>query len=221
MKQKLFLFTLVFLIFMAREAYSDIVYLKNGRHIEGLIEKEDNDSVVLNVGFGTVKFRRIEIEKLYRSDTREVEEIQRDWAAQKKLEEKLWAEREKRLVKERRRKEFEPKEARFLSVKEHVVVDALLNKKVKASFLLDTGATVVLLSDRIAKRLKINSRRSDKDRVKVQMADGRMIDARFIILDSVSVEGAEVTASVVCDHTPSEQPQGQNDDGIAQEAGCI
>lgn len=177
---------------MTQEACSDIVYLKNGRHIEGLIKKESEDNIVLDVGFGTVKFRRIEIEKIRYSDKKETREIQKDWQAQKKLQKKRRLEREKELEEKRLRKEFEPKEVGYLNEKEHIVVNTLLNKKVKASFLLDTGATVVLLSNRIAKKLKISLRGSNKDKIKVQTADGRMIDAKFIILDSVSVEGIEV-----------------------------
>jgi len=192
MKRRVFLFIVVFFIFMTSEACSDIVYLKNGRHIEGLVKKESEDNVVLDVGFGTVKFRRIEIENIYYSDKKETRKMQRGWEMQKKLEKKRWLEREKELEEEKRRKEFEPKEVGYLNEKEHIVVSALLNKKVKASFLLDTGATVVLLSNRIAKRLKISLRGSNKDRVKMQTADGRIIDAKFIILDSVSVEGLEV-----------------------------
>lgn len=192
MKRRVFLFIVVLFIFMTREARSDIVYLKNGRHIEGLIKKESEDNVVLDVGFGTIKFRHIEIEKIHYSDKKETGKIEKDWQAQKKLQKKRQLEREKELEETRRRKEFEPKEVGYLNEKEHIVVNTLLNKKVKASFLLDTGATVVLLSNRIAKRLKISLRGSNKDKVKVQTADGRMIDAKFIILDSVSVEGIEV-----------------------------
>lgn len=191
MKLMLFSFTVIFLVCLTPAAYSDTVYLKNGRHIEGLIEKDGEDNIVLDVGFGTIKFMLAEIEKIYHSDTKENEEMQKDWKAQRKLEEKMWAEKEKRLKKERLRRELEPQKVGYVDVEEHIVVRALLNKKVKASFLLDTGATVVLLSDRIAKKLKINPGSSNKDNVKVQTADGRLIDARFVILDNISIEGVE------------------------------
>ena len=191
MKALMFLFIPLFLLFIAPEAYPDIVYLKNGRHIEGLIEKEDKDNVVLDVGFGTVKFRRVEIEEVYRSDKREVKDIKKEWKEQKKLEEKRWVEREKEREEESRSREFEPKKIPFSGAEESIVVNALLNKKVKASFLLDTGATAILLSDRIAKRLRINLGGPEKDKVKVRTADGRLLDAKFVVLDTVSVEGLE------------------------------
>lgn len=191
MKIALFLFIPIFLVSLASEVYSDVVYLKNGRHIEGLIKKEDKDNVVLDVGFGAVKFRRAEVESIYRSDKKETRDIQKEWKEQKKLEKKRWAEREKELEEENRRMEFEPKKIPFSGAEESIVVNALLNKKVKASFLLDTGATAILLSDRIAKRLRINFKESEKDKVKVRTADGRLLDAKFVVLDTVSVEGLE------------------------------
>ncbi len=183
--------------------YPDTIYLRNGRNIEGLIKKEDGKSVLLDVGFGTVKFRREEIKDISRSSREEAFNIRKRWGEQRKLEEERMSRRKKELEETRQKKEFEPKEARFIQDKNKIVVEALLNKKVKASLLLDTGATVVLLSSGIAKRLRIRKNATKKDMVKVQMADGRKVNAQLIVLNTVSVEGAkarDVEAVVLSDY---------------------
>jgi len=203
-KFRLVLFTVIFLIsWMSSGAYPDTIYLRNGRNIEGLIKKEDGKSVLLDVGFGTVKFRREEIKDISRSSREEAFNIRKGWGEQRKLEEERMSRRKKELEKTRQKKEFEPKEARFIQDKNKIVVEALLNKKVKASLLLDTGATVVLLSSGVARRLRIRKNTAKKDMVKVQMADGRKVNAQLIVLNTVSVEGAkakDVEAVVLSDY---------------------
>ncbi|MFC1623950.1 TIGR02281 family clan AA aspartic protease [Candidatus Omnitrophota bacterium] len=202
MKIKVLIFILFFLASFIKEAASDTIHLVNGRSIEGLIEKENEESVELDVGFGTVKFRMEEIESIERSRPDEAPLMRQKWQREKKLDEERRVAREKELEAARREKEFEPKEVGFSQEAGHIVVDTLLNKKTKASLLLDTGASSILLSNRIAKRLKIKDQ--EEEIIKVKMADGREVDARFIILDTVSVEGVkakDVEAVVLLDDT--------------------
>ena len=196
-------FIISLVLALGSEARADTINLKNGRSIEGLIRKEDEDNVVLDVGFGTVKFRKEEIRSINRSADDETELIRREWQEAKNLEEKKRLEREQKSELIRQEKEFEPKEVSFSPDNGHIAVGALLNKEINASLVLDTGASVVLLSQRIAERLgrKILNK---GQAVKVQMADGRQVEAKYIILDSVSVEGLEakdVGAVVLADNS--------------------
>lgn len=186
-KRIVFISLLVFIF--TSDSWADTLYLRNGRSIEGLIKKEKDNTIELDIGFGTVKFHREEILRIERSGPEEETIIRKAWQEQRKLEEKKQEEREKELEEARRREEFEPKEVGFYRDSEHIVVDALLNKKVNASLMLDTGASVMLLSNDIAKKLDV--RGAGAEIVQVQMADGRKKDAKFVVLDTVSVEGAE------------------------------
>ena len=169
---------------------ADTIYLRNGRSLEGLITKEGEESVELNVGFGVVKFRREEIKSMYKSKQEEVVAILGEWQRQKE-EERKGRKRKQEQEEVKTNKALEPGEIKFSQVGGQIIVKALLNKKVSASLILDTGASVVLLSSRIAKKLGKKTQGARKDTVQVKLADGSKIDARFIVLDSVSVEGIE------------------------------
>ena len=172
-------------------ARADTIYLRNGRNIEGLIIKENDQSVELNVGFGTVKFNREEIKSIYKSKQDEVVVMRQEWQRHKESEQRKKLKREQEAEEARRSKVLEPKEVEFSQASGQIIVNALLNKKVNALLILDTGASLVLLSSRIAKKLGIKTHRAEKDMVQVKLADGSKIDARYIILDSVSVQGIE------------------------------
>ncbi len=191
MKPRISIFIFFFISNFIASAAADIINLRNGRSIEGLIEKENEEGVVLDVGFGTVKFNNGAIVSIDRSSPEEAALIRQEWKRQRQLEKERWLRREKEMEETRREKELEPQEVGFSKYAEHAVVEALLNKKVKASLLVDTGASVVLLSGRVAKRLGLKNDITIDDMVKLQLADGRRIDARYITLDSVSIEGIE------------------------------
>ena len=184
------LFIISLVLALGSEARPDTINLKNGRSIEGLIQKEDEENVVLDVGFGTVKFRKEEIQSMSRSADDEVELIRRQWQQEKNREQEKRSERERKAELARQEEESKPKEVSFSSDSGQIAVSTLLNKKIKASLVLDTGASVILLSHRIAE--KLDKKVLNKgEAVKVQMADGRQVEAKYIILNSVSVEGFE------------------------------
>ena len=60
-----------FTILVASSAQADILYLKNGQQIDGIVEREDENEVIVDVGFGTVTFKKTEVLKVDRSDVRE------------------------------------------------------------------------------------------------------------------------------------------------------
>lgn len=201
MRRRILILILFFLTSFVCDIEADTIHLRNGRSIEGLITKEKDEGIWLDVGFGAVKFRKEEIERIERSDPAEVSRIHKNWQRQKKLEEERWLKREGELEETRRRKEFEPKEVKLSQDTEQIVVNTLLNNKANALLLLDTGANVVLLSSRIAEELGIEGQTKGGS-VEVKLADGRMIDAKYVVLDSVDVEGAvarDVGAVVLLD----------------------
>ena len=61
--------------FWMTPAQADILHLKNGQQIEGIIEDEGEDQVILDVGFGTVALKRTEILKIEHSDAKGKEAI--------------------------------------------------------------------------------------------------------------------------------------------------
>lgn len=73
----------------------------------------------------------------------------------------------------------------------HVIVDALINNNISARLMVDTGASIVLISTDVAYRLGIEYGGIDRD-MEIMMADGRSAKAKPIILESVKVGDAEV-----------------------------
>jgi len=178
---------LVFLIlfsFLSRSS-ADTLYLKNGRSIEGLIKKEDADNVDLEISFGSMKFSKKQIERIQRSTPAEILLIRQDWADEKiKSQERA---REMEIIRE-----HEPKQVSMDKQSGHVKVTTTLNKKVKANLILDTGSSLVILSNKIANDLGIDANGKDTNPIELIMADGRKALARMVILESVSVQDSEV-----------------------------
>jgi len=154
------------------------------------VEKETPDSVTLNVGFGTVKFRRGEIKDILVSTPDQRAAMLKEWEVNRKQEESKWQKKTEYRKETARQKEFAPKHAGFSGANDQITVNAVLNKKIKANLLLDTGATLVLLSKKVADKIKKETNLTEGDIIKMQLADGRKTDARLILLDTLSVEDA-------------------------------
>ncbi len=76
---KIAAWVIFFLFVFISKAGADIIYLKNGRNIKGLIKSENKKNVELELGFGTVQFSQEEIESRDRSSTGEAELIRQEW----------------------------------------------------------------------------------------------------------------------------------------------
>ncbi|MFA5410582.1 MAG: retropepsin-like aspartic protease [Candidatus Omnitrophota bacterium] len=217
MKTRLLLIALVFLLISSGELRADTLYLKNGRSIEGFIQKEENNAVIFDVGCGTVTFQKREIERIERSTSRESALLREQWQKDKaesevknvqmKLErERLAAEwEEKRAEEERQRIEALPRQVSVDKEQGQIVVNALLNGKARASLVLDTGASLILLTKNIARALGIAMDEKARS-VELQMADGSKTKAQYVILESVKIEGVEaesVGAAILWD-TPKD-----------------
>jgi len=159
---------------------ADILVLKNGRSIEGIIIRQEGNDISLDVGFGVVTFRQEEVEQIHKSNPRE-ETLLRDKWAQEKIE------REKARKKIEKEIEALPKQVNVDKVMGHVVVSALLNDKIKATLLLDTGASLIVLSRRIVKELGYDLTK-EQGVGELVLADGRKIKTTYIILKSVKIQ---------------------------------
>ena len=73
---------------------------------------------------------------------------------------------------------------------DHYIVEVLLNGSVPANLIVDTGATMVVLSNRIGKRLGIH-RNPDLPTIQMSTAGGR-VAAPLFVLDSLKIGSAEV-----------------------------
>ena len=185
---------------------ADTLYLKNGRSIEGLIKAEDEQGVDLDVGFGTVRFSKGQIERIERVSSGEAASIRQKWDAKK--QKALDKEKEEQL-----KKELEPKQIDVQQQSGHVVVEVLINKKIKASLILDTGATYMVLTHAMAQKIDLDiDERIGKD-IEMVLADGRKAKAKYMLLDTVSAQGVEaknVAAAVL----PSDVADAKFKDGL-------
>jgi predicted aspartyl protease len=181
-------------------AWADTLVLKDGRSIDGIVEREDAESVDLHLGFGTMTFKKDEIAEIKRSGMDEHQKIWDEWNREKEdlkkrlpEEERLRKEREARedkireeWAKQAREKEFGPKEIAVHADRGSIYVNVLLNGSVRANLVLDSGASIVMLSKRLAGELGMDLAKMEKGTAKV--ADGRTVENALGVLESVRVQ---------------------------------
>ncbi|MFA5200224.1 MAG: TIGR02281 family clan AA aspartic protease [Candidatus Omnitrophota bacterium] len=175
----LFLFSFSFL------AYADTIYLKNGRAIEGIISKETESGISLDIGSGVLKFYKDQIENIERSSSEGARLIRQKWSNRQAAD-------QARALEILEKADHEPKLVAINEQSGHLIVETLLNKKVKVKLMLDTGASLIVLSNRAASGLRIPVSNDPRDYLFLAMADGRKVGARRVILDSVNVQGSEL-----------------------------
>lgn len=195
----------------APAAYADKVFLKNGRSFECLVDTVTDDAYELDIGFGKTRVLKSDVDQLQRYDYTQNQALLDKWQRKKSKDEqdylsRLEQERKARLA-EKEAAEHAPRQVKGGQTSGgHVIVEALLNNKVKARLIVDTGASMVLVSKSIAEQLGIRvpatryaALRSETI-VQSVVADGRTVDAKLFTLDSVQVQDAQaanVAASVV------------------------
>ena len=199
------------LLLFAQPGRCDTVLLKNGNSIKGIIKSEDDNGVELEIDIGMVKFRKDEIQNVERSNPGEYSSMRQRWD-----EGRIQAEQERRAmaVKEQARREAEPKkpEMKVDGQTGHMVVKAVLNSRVSATLIVDTGATFVVLSKKIGDQLIKEGAKKDLSRkVSMTVADGRKVDADFITLDRVQIEDSfaeHVEAAIMKEDVPGDMYDG-------------
>ncbi|MFH1877468.1 MAG: retropepsin-like aspartic protease [Candidatus Omnitrophota bacterium] len=180
------------------------VVLKTQGQIEGFLIEETADKIILDVGFGTVALYKGEIEKieapegegknlLLRQVMSRKEEVRRNRGEQKENEREV----QKRIQDNLKEKEADL--SRHTAEKEHkikipekakITVDAVVNGSVKIPLVVDTGATVVLISIEDAVRL-YGWQVKAAEKVSVTLADGTERKGIPLVLGSVRVGRAE------------------------------
>lgn len=220
MQRPVILFLMIF--FAASAVNADIVYLKNGGMVEGVVEKDDEKNVELNTGFGSVTFKKEQIKKIDRSQPGENDKVLKKWQEQKRdldakaneFEEarnKRFDDAYKNWMEEARSKkssqEGETKDVQVAKDESgrHILAEVLLNDKVKAVLMMDTGASFVVLSKRIGDELGVDTADNGKDMMVLKLADGRSSNAKAVVLDSVKIDDVEakkVMAAVMLDQIP-------------------
>ncbi len=188
---------------------ADTVYFKNGRSVEGIVKEEGADAVEISIGFGTITCNKDEVVRIERSSPGELNAINAKWKRkQDELEakaEEFNRERERRFADygkwaresdERRRQEaVDSKEIQVRRDTESrgILVETLLDEKVKALLVLDTGASVVVLTKRVGEQLGIKSDDTRKNGiVTLTLAGNRKIEARMTVLHSIKIKDVEV-----------------------------
>lgn len=174
----------LFLFIIFSQAFADTIKLKNGRTVEGIIKEEDAEIVVLEVSAGSVKFMKNEIAGISKSSAKDLDSMRDRWQRNK-------LELKDRLAKQKMLEESKPRKAVFSHDARGMAIGVTLNNKVESELVLDTGASLVLITRGIAKKLGIDLDKLKPD-MKVLVADGRSVDAAYIVLNSVRVENSEV-----------------------------
>jgi clan AA aspartic protease (TIGR02281 family) len=86
-----------------------------------------------------------------------------------------------------------------------VIVEATLNKKTAAKFVVDTGASYTMISSAMAKELDIDTEQSRRT-APFQTANG-IIQAPLVSLDSISVGGMEIRNLTAAVHDVLSDPR--------------
>jgi len=186
MRIKIILIAVSALFFSLAGARADTIYLNNGRSIEGFIIEENPDTILVDVGFGRVGLKLSEIESIVRSDEQDAGRLLEKWKRQKDAG-------ETRRKEEKLKEELAPKYVSMIDDRGQIVVNAVLNnlnKKVNVVLILDTGASLVVIKERVAEQLGIDTA-SLKKEIKLKLADGRESSVKHTVLSSVSVQGVE------------------------------
>ena len=151
-----------------------IITLKNKRQIEGIIQKETTDQLIVDIGIGTVVVSRNDIENIEEAGDREKEKILEEWGGMGK----------------KGGDEGTITEIRYWDP-ERITVRVTLNDKVKATLILDTGAPYVAVTPAIGEKLaKLNDTVSKG--VNMKWTNGSTTPGKLILLESVQIGNAKV-----------------------------
>lgn len=181
-------------VFFSGTGRADTVYCADGRIWHGIICAENDSTLDLDIGFDKVKLDKSKIVKIKKGSLLE----------NQKLRVEIEANRAKRMQWLSNRTK-EPKEVMVSGSGGHLFADVLINDRVKASLLVDTGATLVVLTKGVARKLGLEL--SDpRKQVSVQGADGKKIKAFYVKLNSLELRGvraSEVDAVILMEDKPN------------------
>ena len=194
-------------------AGADIVYLKNGRELECVVKNENDKEVTLEMSGGEIIINKNDIRRIERSgvDTNKAMKVkfEEDKTGADDLERQSNAERDRRFdeydkwqAAERKKKQEEAVESKDVQaipgktfegerISDSILVEAVINDKVKVMLVVDTGATSVMLQRRVGEALGFDLSDTKKDIVEAELADGRKVREKMVILKKINVQGME------------------------------
>jgi len=174
---------LIFFFFLStvasQQAWADMVTLKNGYEMEGIIKRETEEYVELEIDLGTVKFYQGQIKEIDHYSKEENQALEDSWES----------ERSKKEVQQKTRQQETETGYKDISVGrkgDHLYANVVLNGRVNVKLLIDTGASFVVISPAIAKQLDISLDGNSPD-LKLTLADGREVPGKMIKLDSIGL----------------------------------
>ena len=207
---------IIFISISISLASADTLYLKNGRSLEGIIMTEDKDSVELDIGFGTITMAKDEIDRIYRSTPKETGELRQNWIMKTKelkdreeefirARQQRFEEYEKWVNEERERSQSQKHQSSQIGLvrdtaSQAILVNTILNDNVKCALILDTGASLVVLSRKTGQKLGLDLSDKASDIIELHLAGDRKIQAKAIMLKSLrinDVEEKEIMAAVL------------------------
>jgi clan AA aspartic protease (TIGR02281 family) len=178
-------------------ASADTLHLKNGNAISGIIKSEDRESVELEIDIGTVKFKKDELENIERSTTaHDAGILRQEWQEKKQAERK---EREEQISiriqdgprDDRAQSSVKEEKVRVDDETGHIITRVVINGLVPVNLIVDTGATLVVLSKKAGERLAEAGVKPKPNKIKqvdLTLGDGRKVKAEFVVLDTVRIE---------------------------------
>jgi clan AA aspartic protease (TIGR02281 family) len=153
---------------------ADVVRLKNGRSVKGVIKNDEGDSVVVSIPGGALTFPKTSVESIDRASLDENRQQHMQWAAEA-------ASREKAQAPVRKKGSIS-----FPDTPNRIYISAVLNRTVPVTLLLDTGAPYVIIRKGLARRLDVSLDRGQT--VEVSLA-GKTIRAVQASIRSINVGG--------------------------------
>jgi len=211
-----------------KDSEAVVVILRNEGKIKGIISDQGQDGLTLYIGFGSVTIENKDILTIvkcsdladlgmsedeigwyqyiaYKDDT-QVERLRKETEEQyyKRMAEAA------RLMRESAKHEYGVTSIKY-SDRSRIIVKTLINDEVTTNLILDTGATWVMITPKIAKALGIDLK--GKKYIPFTVADGRYANGIPVVLDSVKVgncEARKVKAAVIVETTR----KGQKVDGL-------
>lgn len=189
-------------------ADADRIRFQNGGTIEGIIKNEDDKSVEMDIGFGTITCAKSEIAGLDHSSADETANLSEKWE-KKKVELKAseadferdrrrrFEEHEKWMKEEGAKRASEEKAGSIIDLRrdfytKSILVDALLNDKVSATLILDTGASILVLTKEKGMELGVDLTATKDDLAILQLAGDHRVTAKMIMLRSIKINDVEV-----------------------------
>jgi clan AA aspartic protease (TIGR02281 family) len=178
-----------------------IITLNSGGKIKGVIIQENEGGIMVDLGYGTVGVAKSDIvgiktpaggtqNRVLKEWEAHVASIKKNVSERKKWDEKVRKRQEENIRDEKAKIEKAKREKEHrvkFSDSSRIMVDTVLNDEIKTKMLVDTGATSVSISLKMAKQLGVRIKSSEK--IKVTLADGTVREGFRIVLKSVEVAG--------------------------------